>query len=591
MTLVRAHLLAFSFALAGFAQAVDRPPAAPPAAPEGLFNVRAFGAVGDGTRLDTPAIVKAVRAAAAAGGGVVVFPPGTYLTGTFELLSNVSLDLEAGSTLKGSPNMADYPTLTSLGFVRVPGEDLSGDGNMAGMIYARRAANIAIYGNGVIDGNGDGFFDFHSAHVGMDFEPRSTRDPQAFMDAVKSVEDGPVMMKPAGRPGTMIFLSDSNNIILRDVTLRNAPNWTVHLAKSEHAIVTGLRIANNLLLPNNDGIDCIGCRDVHFSNIDIAAGDDGFAIMNSENLTVSNCAITSNSAGVRLENTHFATFDDLVIHANRGIGIFERGKGSSSGILFSNLVIETRLLLGHWWGKAEPIYIATAGTGPALGGVHDVRFSNIVAVGESGMLLQGAPKNLIRNISFEHVRLQIRAPREVASRGVGGNFDLRWTATERANAVFRHDIPGLYCRWADGIQVRGFDMEWDAHLPAYFSHGLEFEDFRNLDIDGFSGRQAAPGPEGAVIALRRGVGVSIRNSRAAEGAATFVATTEVTGEGLFSGNDVKAATRVFEPVKSGFTLYGNLVRPAVKAAPAAGGNAAHASGSVKARSASGSTQP
>ena len=557
MTVARRRTLVICLAPILLATEANSQPATPPPSTASVFNVKAFGAVGDGRHLDTQAITAAIQAAAAAGGGVVVFTPGTYRAGTFELLSNVSLDVEAGAILQGSTNMADYLTLLQLGFVRVAGADTSGDGDMAGMIVARRATNIAIFGHGVIDGNGDEFFDFHTPHFGMDFDPQNTRDGQAFMNAVKALDDGPVAVKPPGRPGTMIFLSNSSNIIIRDVTLRNAPNWTMHLGRSEHAVVTGLRIANNPLIPNNDGIDCIGCRDVHFSDCDIVAGDDDFAIMSSENVTVVNCTLTSNSAGVRLEDTRSATFNNLTINANRGIGVFERGKGSTAGILFSNLVIHTRLLTGHWWGKGEPIYIATAGTSSQ--GVHDVHFSNIVADGESGMVLYGSPGNPIRDVSFERVRLRVHAPREAASRGVGGNFDLRWTAPDRATAVFKHDIPGLHCRWVTGFTVHGLDVEWDAHLPSYYSNGIECEDFRNLDIDGFSGRQAAVGSPDAVIALRRGSGVSIRNSTATTGASTFGSASAVTGEVLFLGNDLRSARQAFEPAKSEFTLYGNLL--------------------------------
>lgn len=102
-------------------------------------------------------------------------------------------------------------------------------------------------------------------------------------------------------------------------------------------------------------------------------------------------------------------------------------------------------------------------------------------------------------------------------------------------------------------------MEWDANLPGYFSNGVECEDFKNLEIDGFSGRQAAAGSNGAVILLRRGDGVSIRNSTATQGAATFVSASEVTGQGLFIGNDLENARQAFEPVKSEFTLFGNLL--------------------------------
>jgi len=528
---------------------------AEPAREAGGFSVRAFGAAGDGTHLDTSSIAAAIKAAAAAGGGVVVFPPGRYLSGTFELLSNVSLDLKAGAVIQGSPNLADYGSIADYGFAKVYGVNSTGEGDKVGLIVARQAENIAIFGQGAIDGNSDQFFDFNTPHIGNDFDARYTRDEKAFLEVMRSTADGPVAVKPGGRPGTLLVLANSQNIVIRDVTLRNAPNWTLHLQNVRHAVVTGIRIANDQRIPNNDGVDCIGCRDVHFSNCGIEAGDDDFAIVGSRDVTVADCSLTSNSSGIRLEDTRFATFSNLTIHANRGIGVYERGGGLTSDILFSNLVIETRLLAGHWWGKGEPIYIASGGPCNAAQGVRNVRFSNVLADAEGGILIYGSKDSPVRDIGFEAVRLRIHAPRESVARGAGGNFDLRWTATSLAGAVFAHDIPAVYGRYFAGLKVRGLDIEWDRDLPEYFSNALSCEDFEGLAVADFSTRQAAPAA--AVILLRRGRGVSIRDSVARAGASTFVSLSEVSGRGLFVNSDVAAASRAFDPNPSGFTLSGN----------------------------------
>src|SRR5208283_1132000 len=113
-TTFRLPACAFALSLCSLAGAQSQP-----APVSGVFSVRAFGAAGDGTHLDTAAIAGAIKAAAAAGGGVVVFPPGKYLAGTFEMLSNVSLNIEAGAVIQGSPNLADYGSLADYGFAHV----------------------------------------------------------------------------------------------------------------------------------------------------------------------------------------------------------------------------------------------------------------------------------------------------------------------------------------------------------------------------------------------------------------------------------------------------------------------------------------
>ena len=522
-------------------------------------NVRDFGATGDGKTLDTAAITKAIRAANAAGGGHVIFPPGVYLTGTFELLSNVTLNVEAGAVIQGSKNVADYAPIDQYGFGKTYGTNSTGEGNLLGIILARKAQNIAIVGHGVIDGSGDDFFDFNVPHNGMDFDPKYTRQGANFMKGILELGDGPVETKTSGRPGTMIVFAESRNILVRDITFRNAPNWTFHLDHSQAIVVTGVHIFNDLLLPNNDGIDCLSCKDAHFSDCDIHAGDDDFAFYGSENVGVTNSSLESRSASIRMESTRYATFSNLTIHSNRGIGIFERS-GTTAHVLFSSIVIDTKLLTGHWWGKAEPIFIAvgpptSAGAKPE---VRDVRFTNITGEAEGGIVAYGDPNAWVHDIVFDQVKFHIRAPRLKVSEMAGGNFDFRWTATEKANAVFKHDIPGLYARYIDGFDIRGLTIEWADDVPAYFSNAIECEDFKRLTVDGFYGRQAPHTTAKESIALRRGQDVTIRNSKAAAGTSVFLSGTDLTGEGLFSGNDLRGAQQAFA-AKNEFTLFGNLM--------------------------------
>src|SRR5215469_6050288 len=101
-----------------------------------IFDVKKFGALGDGKTLDTAAINKAVDACNSAGGGTAYLAPGVYLSGTVVLKSNVTLYIEAGATLLGSANLADY--------MSIPGPPANGDANQRHLICARDAQNIGI---------------------------------------------------------------------------------------------------------------------------------------------------------------------------------------------------------------------------------------------------------------------------------------------------------------------------------------------------------------------------------------------------------------------------------------------------------------
>ena len=530
-----------------------------------IFNVRDFGAVGDGTTKDTVAITKAILAANQSGGGEVVFPPGTYVAGTFEMLSNVTLNLQVGAVLLGSPDVADYGSISDFGFDHNYGVSSSGEGNRVGIIVARGAENVAIIGQGVIDGNSSAFFDSNTPHVGKDFDASFTRNPQAFIAANENTQNGPVELKAAGRPGTMIICSHCKHVVIRDVTFKDSPNWTFHLQSTEDAIVSGLRVDADLRIPNNDGMDCMRCRNVHVSDCNMSAGDDDFAFVGSDDVSVSNCTLISNSSGIRLEDTRDSTFSDLVIHANRGLGIYDRGDGNTANVLFSNLVIESHLVTGHWWGKGEPILIASAGKAEG-GGVHDVRFTNVAARGQSGIVLWGTHADAIRSITFDGMKLVIDAPRPELADAIGGNFDLRWVAKNFSEAVYKHDIPAVFGHNVSDLQINNLELVWGENLPSYFTHAIEMEDFKDLAVNGFTGRQAFKDSSAAVIALRRGEGVSIRDSKAVAGTRTFLASTAVTGQGMFANNDLSQARRVFGPTGGGFFSYGNrLPRARAKA--------------------------
>jgi len=531
-----------------------------------VFNVRDYGATGDGTTLDTPAIKKAIQACAAAGGGTVRFPPGRYVTGTIELVSDMTLYLDSGAVILGSKSLDDYGLIRDYGLGKNYGIDSSGEGDHVGLIVARDLQHVAILGMGAIDGQGDEFMDLDTAHVGTDFDSQYTRNPELFMRAVRSVEYGPVQPKAqgAGRPGTMLIFWRCQDVLLRDVTLRNSPNWTLHLQATERAVISGIHILNNLLIPNNDGIDCMACKHVHVSDCDIQAGDDDFAIVGSEDINVSNCSLVSRSSAIRVEDTKFSTFQGLSIETNRGLGIYQMGDEITAHVIFSDITMRTKLIPGHWWGKAEPIYVAVSPCTQSRckGKVSDIKFSNITVESEAGMLIHGAQDSLVENLSLEGIRLKIRSPNPDFAEAVGGNFDLRWTAKSLKDAVAKHDTPGVYCRWVAGLRIHGLELQWGEGVPEYFSDGISCEDFRDLQIDRFEGRQALK--IGAAISLSRGDGVSIVNSTAAEGTFDFLRQSHLTGHRFLFGDDLSNARAGVVPPNAQFRMQGVILPAAAK---------------------------
>jgi hypothetical protein len=388
---------------------------------------------------------------------------------------------------------------------------------------------------------------------------------------MSSIEYGPV--EPGGRPGTMVVFFHCTNVRVDGITFRASPNWTLHLQDVEGAAISNVQIVNNPSVPNNDGIDCMMCRHVRVSNCNIDTGDDGFAIVRSDHVNVSNCSISSRSAAIRLESTKLSTFTGLSMDTNRGIAIFGDGfvgqeNRSTEDVTFSDIVIRTRLIPGGWWGKAEPIYIAVQPCDPGvLCGmrVRNVYFNNITAEAENGVLLWGGERTPISGVEFNGVRLHIHAPSQAMSESVGGNLDLRWTALTQRDGVVKSDIPALYARQVVGLRLRDVQVDWDDSLPDYFSEALRVEDFIDLSIDGFDGRQAQIST-GSAIHLERGSGVSITNSRAMPGTRTFLQMDQVEGRRVFVNYDLSGAAHALDPPSDRFDTQ--IGAPTVKRQPA-----------------------
>jgi len=517
----------------------------------GIINIQDHGAVSDGNTLNTSMFRKAVDACVKQNGGTVLVPAGIYRTGPIRLQSNVTLRLEAGAVIRGSEVVADY---------RVGGR------RTRPLVWAENAKNVTICGRGRIDGSGVTFMRLNEPRtVARDFERRFTRQGEDFMSPKFGTKDGPVTYR--SRPNRLIAFYNCEDLMIRDVVVTDAPCWTINFADCENVDVLGVKVLNSLVVPNSDGIHCETCRNVHIADCELVCGDDAICItsVNSrkpgicENVTVSNCTLSSRSAGVRIgygmNTIRNCVFENLVIRdTNRGLGLFVRQEGSIENVLFSNIIIQTRLHTGHWWGKGEPIHISVLPAGKsngALGRIRNVTFTNILAESESGIVFWAHKPDRIENVTLNQIRLHIR--KSLLSASYGGNIDLR-PAFDHKWAIFRHDLAGVFSRGANGVTLNHVDIEWDAKVPEHYTYALWCEITNRVVIDGFRGRQPGSGDEQAAIMLDSVRGIIIRNSQAAEGTTTFLKHRGVTKAGLFGNNDVTRATKAIDPLPSPFAL-------------------------------------
>ena len=245
------------------------------------YNVKDFGAIGDGKTKNTAAIQKAIDTCAQAGGGDVIFPPGTFLTGSIELKSHVHLIVPAGTVVQGSKDKADYP----LGTARWEGLEKP---CYLGLIRADHAEDIAITGMGLIEG---------------DKEIGKLRNPRA-----------PTLIEPI----------ECKNVRLDGVTLKNYQIWTVH-----PTFCSDVSISNMLFKTtgwNSDGIDPDSCQRVTIDRCVFDTGDDSIAIKSgkgeegvkvgrpSADITITHCEFITGYSSIAMgselsggiENVHIA---------------------------------------------------------------------------------------------------------------------------------------------------------------------------------------------------------------------------------------------------------------------------------------------
>ncbi len=451
------------------------------------YDVREFGAIGDGKTVNTEPIAAAVAAAARAGGGTVVVPPGTFVTGVFGLASHVTLELAPGSMLKASGDLSDYER----------------DGERTGLVYTKDAEYVAIVGQGTIDGNGMQFMSDTHVHRGSHgYDPACTRQGKSYLAAEKDMREGPV--RPLKRPNQMLCFVECKHVQLRDVTIQEPPHWTIRFGNCDRVSVHEVTIENNMLVPNNDGIHCTQCTNVRISDCDIRAGDDCIAFTgffdhpghgfgnpprDAEHLVVTNCILSSSSAGIRIgagqSPVRNVTITNCVMRqVHRGVVIWQRDGSTLEDIRISNLVIHTKLLAGRWWGQAEPIAISslrrTESTPP--GKVQRVHMSGITCHSEGGIMMYSETPGEIEDVLLDDVRLYLH--NSPVNPTHGGNFDLRPVEGRPELAVFKHDLYPIYARGVDKLVVRNLAVERDDDLPDWFHGDPRFDGCRDAIVDG-----------------------------------------------------------------------------------------------------------
>lgn len=459
--------------------------AASPLYAQTVFDIRKFGAKGDGKTDDAKAIQKAINACNAAGGGRVLIPaPFTFMASPFVLKSNIDFHVAGGAKLIANPDEKAY---TKSAFRQNPGEGTI-------WIGAENIKNLTISGSGKIDGNGISFMgaELEDSYV---LKPFQTLDP---------------------RPHVLTIIG-GENIRIKDVHIGNSAYWTVHLVGCNDVVISGITLLNSLKVRNSDGIDLDHSKNVRISDCFIESGDDCICLKNRrefeefgacENITVTNCTMTSRSCAIKIGSENMDTirqvvFDNCIIKkSNRGVGIQNRDEGVVSDVIFSNMIIDSHLFSDVWWGKAEPIYVTAyrrasgnhkdanwrfpkGATEGKVGEVKNIYFTNIKCNSENGVYVSGESADKVSNIVFDGINVLIDKTTSIA----GGSYDRRPSKEE---GFVTGSTSAFYIQNATSVTIKNSMVNWGSNRPAYFAYAVESHQAPGILVEGLLGTAAFP---------------------------------------------------------------------------------------------------
>jgi polygalacturonase len=409
------------------------------------FDPRTHGAKGDGRSDDRRAIQQSIDECNRSGGGTVHLGPGTYLTGTIILKSNVTLYLDAGATLLGSTRLSDY---------------LAQEGNDGGkhyqLVFARGADHVGIAGPGTINGQGQSFW------------TRSNRVPpepdQLWQDVI--TKD----WKALSRPSPMVDIVECNNVRVQDVTLMNSAGRTFRHVACKSVEIRGIKIRNPIYGPNVDGIDIACCQDVTISDCDVATADDAICLKSenpygepsvTRNVTVTHCSLTGCCNGLKIGTETKSGFEKIVFSnctvGNDDVPFNQR--------IISGIAIE--MVDGGWIDGVTvngirmqraraPIFVRRGNRTPrpdgSAGPVKGVSISGVQATGSIiASSITGLPGMPVEDVSLSDLRIE----NEEEGKADWAERPIPEQAEKYPEAKMFGRLPayGLFCRHVNGIRL------------------------------------------------------------------------------------------------------------------------------------------
>ncbi len=373
-----------------------------------MCDPHSYGAKGDGVAKDTTAIQAAIDACERQGGGTVRLASGTYLSAPIVLKSNITLHLEKGATLLGSSDHGDYPAMAEF---RLP--------DLQPLVSAKNAVNVAITGEGVIDGAGESWW-----------------------QEIRSMKDHGVLGNGHPRPKLIVF-DHCKHVLLEGITVQNSPMWQVVPYYSDDVTIRNIRVLAPPNSPNTDAVDPFSSSNVLIDHLYADVGDDDIAIKSgpinspgpddpSRDITITDCtflhghglSVGSEIAGgvqnIRAERIHFEGTDNGIrIKSNRDRGN-DVGHLSFRDIEMKG--VKNALIISEYYPKVLP---PDGDAGQPVTRLtphfHDITLENVTASGsELAGVIVGLPEAPIASVVFRNVKISARKGLTIGYADVSG---------------------------------------------------------------------------------------------------------------------------------------------------------------------------
>ncbi len=318
----------------------------------------------DGKTLCTTQLQQAIDHIAKKGKGTLVLTPGTYLTGSIFLKSGVTLRLEKGVTLLGSPNPYHYMKAD----VNTSGKDTRHDNSCMALVMAENAQHIAIESDGVIDGNG----------LAVALNADSLHHTGEFVDVHYNVrrQRPSEVMRPK-----LFFFSGCDDVRIEGGKYQSSANWGLSFDLCSNMVLTGLEVLNRAYW-NNDGIDITDCQHVNISNCKINSADDGICLksyhaesLGNQDIKIDNCDVISSASAVKFGTGSWGGFQDVEISNIRVTDTYRSAIAIESvdGAIINNVYVHDI----HAVNTGNPIFIRLGQRdGDRKGSINNITIKN-----------------------------------------------------------------------------------------------------------------------------------------------------------------------------------------------------------------------